>query len=150
VKFGRADHPREASFDLTPMIDVVFLLIIFFTLTSTFSNVALSPIDLPREKGEGQEGSPSPFTLVLNVSREGSVSVDGREYRPEELSRLLADEAVRAGGPDNLDVLVRGDRLVPASRLDPVVGVLSAAGVRRWKLATAGGGPAPTTREGGR
>lgn len=143
MKLARQQHAREASFDLTPMIDVVFLLIIFFTLTSQFSNVSLKPLDLPQELGEKAPQTPSPFTLVLSVSRDGIVTLDDTAYDPAALAPIIANEVRRAGGADALEVVMRGDRMLPASKLEPLINVLSAAGVRKWKLATSGEAAAP-------
>ncbi|MBL0927768.1 MAG: biopolymer transporter ExbD [Phycisphaerales bacterium] len=140
MKFSRADHPREASFDLTPMIDVVFLLIIFFTLTSHFSNISLAPVKLPVERGDPARAV-APRSLILTVSREGAIDLAGRTVGPAELISTIAAETVRAGGSDQIDVIVRADRSTPAARLDPVVSALASSGVRHWKLATSGSAP---------
>lgn len=141
MKLRGSKSAHEATFDLTPMIDVVLLLIIFFTLTSQFSHVSLAPMDLPDERGEEQQNTDTPFLIVVDVARDGALTIDGDEYNPDGVRNLVAAAAEQAGAADQLEVIVRGDRLVTAAQLDPLVHALAEAGVTTWKLATTGSGP---------
>lgn len=125
--FARANRPKEASFDLTPMIDVVLLLIIFFMLTSQFAQSHMRPMDLPREGGQGQPDW-SPASVVLDMDRAGTITVLGRAVGDEELRAM-----VTAPGTS---VVVRADQAGPASNLNRLAERLVAWNVRDWKLAT--------------
>jgi biopolymer transport protein ExbD len=137
VRLGRAQHASEASFDLTPMIDVVFLLIIFFTLTAQFSAISLAPLDLPKERGE-EHGAKKPLTMYVDVKANGSLSAGGVPMSLSDLGRDIARHVQTAGTAEGLDLIVRAERSTPAVEIDRVVTVLSNAGVRKWKLATSG------------
>lgn len=133
-------HPpapsEEASFDLTPMIDVVLLLIIFFMLTSQFNRAEQAPIDLPPEEGDGapEQGDKS---IILDLSRTGRLSVRGDEQIPEDLALRLASEAAARGeSPDTIDILLRADESAPARELARVCAALASAGIRSVRLAT--------------
>jgi biopolymer transport protein ExbD len=137
MKFGRARIPEEATFDLTPMIDVILLLIIFFTLTAQFAKTQQSPMDLPKEKGE-KEKAVAPASLVIDLSRQGEFSVLGTRTELASLVKMVQGEVLRLGA--GLDLVIRADRLCPAAHLNRLAEALAAAGVRDWKLATAGEG----------
>jgi biopolymer transport protein ExbD len=129
--------PLHATFDLTPMIDVVLLLIIFFTLTAQFARTQQAPMDLPREKGEkGAEEKPA--ALVIDLNQDGRLSVLGTETDLPNLTRMVEGEVIRMG--ENLDLTIRAHRECPASHLNRLAEALASVGVRNWKLATAGEG----------
>jgi len=134
---GDSGHLRQASFDLTPMIDVVLLLMVFFCLTSQFTEPQGTQMDLPRARGEAAR-SQAAASLVIDLEADGTITVMGRR---SDLSRLRAKlpEQVSGGrsGSGSLDVLVRADRACRTADLDGLLRVLAESGVRHWKLATA-------------
>ncbi|MEM1185568.1 MAG: biopolymer transporter ExbD [Planctomycetota bacterium] len=127
------------AFDMTPMIDVVLQLIIFFMFTSQFGQVTRSEVDLPEERGEGETTlRPS---LVIDITAEGAFLVEARPMDIDRVTRLAAAEVERAGGrADAIDILVRADKDTPAARLNELALRLSEVGVRRWRLGTSGVG----------
>ncbi|MFO0832808.1 MAG: biopolymer transporter ExbD [Phycisphaerales bacterium] len=136
-------HKKEATFDLTPMIDVILLLIVFFTMTSQFSKSNRSAMDLPREKGE-PAAAHAPNSMVIDVSRDGAISVEGTRYDVQWLAQALARAAKASpSGASGVDVTVRADRQCRTGSLDGVLAALKVAGISRWKLAASG-------EEGGR
>ncbi len=92
------DDAAEASFDLTPMIDVIFLLIIFFMLSSQFASTEARPVDLPREPGMETVASEAEAKLLIDVSRDGAYSVMGEPVTLEALSRMAAPRPTASGG----------------------------------------------------
>src|SRR5262245_41781916 len=133
MRFGRPRIPLHASFDLTPMIDVVLLLIIFFTLTSQFARTQQRPMDLPREKGE-KAPSDKPTSLVIDLDKDGTLSVLGMTTDLPRLTRMVEGEVLRVG--EGLDVTVRAHRECPAAQLNKLANALVGVNVRNWKLAT--------------
>jgi biopolymer transport protein ExbD len=121
--------------DLTPMIDVVLQLIIFFMLTSSFGDLRRTEIDLPREPGE-QAGARREPALIIDITGDGRTLVDSREVSITELERLARSGLAGAGDAEPFDVLIRPDRNAPAAHLDRVLNRLAATGVDRWKLGT--------------
>lgn len=146
--------------DLTAMIDVVLLLIIFFVLGTEFAPMLRTPVELPREKGALGEGGPA--VLLVDVTSEGKYKYAGEEIAIDRLMQIVSREAkrARAAGPATgggepatkastprspgrgLDVLVRADRKCSARHLNLLAASLAASGVNDWKLAVsaAGGG----------
>lgn len=147
---------EEASFDLTPMIDVVMLLIVFFTLTSQFSRSEQAPLDLPSQRGDTSRDKAS-SAVYLDMDRLGRLSTLGQPVDLPSLASQIAAQAGNrsAGGSPGagdakpsrhtpIEVVVRADRLCPSMHLSRVAEELSRAGVVRWRLATSNeGGPAP-------
>jgi biopolymer transport protein ExbD len=125
------------TFDMTPMIDVVLQLIIFFMFTSQFGQVTRSEVELPRERGEEEEAAADRPTLVIDISSEGVFLVEARPMPLERVVGLVGAEVARSGGrADRVDLLIRADRRATATRLNQLANALSEIGVRRWSLGT--------------
>lgn len=127
---------RPLGFDMTPMIDVVLQLIIFFLVTSQLSQVMRSPIDLPEEPGDERQVA-RPGSVVIDVTGGGLYLIEGEVRTLEDVVRLVGLEqqhAEASGQP--LDLLIRADRAGPAVHLNGLATRLASVGVRRWKLGT--------------
>jgi biopolymer transport protein ExbD len=137
VRVGHRRHrTREAGIDLTPMMDMVFLLIIFFMTSARFSQLTRAEVQLPLERGERQQ-APQEAGVVVNITRSGDLEVFGRTVTDIELSGIVRQETVRkAHSGEPARFLIRADRDVLAKRLNDVVVVLSSAGVDSARLAT--------------
>ena len=112
----------EMALNLTSLIDVVFLLLIFFMVATTF----LDPereigIELPEASSAEVRGE-VPDEIVINVGREGQLSVGGRSLDRAGLDAELLRVARTA--PET-PVTIRGDRLV---HHEDIVGVMDACG----------------------
>jgi len=143
MKFGPRDRSRIHAFDLTPMIDVVLQLIIFFLFTTHLGELTRTKIDLPREPGEEQTERPPP-TFVVDIDDQGRYLMQSHPVSLEELASIVNAEIARAGA-DNVSVQVRPDRLSRARDMNALTRRLAEIGVSRWSLATlpdaAGGTP---------
>jgi biopolymer transport protein ExbD len=128
-------RPAEASFDLTPMIDVVMLLIVFFTLTSQFRDVVPTRVDLPRERGQ-EPAEAAPATVSLELRRDGTLASNGRNVRLEEVLEHLTGEG-HAARAARSELVLRADRMCPVGEVNRVTRALANAGVRRLKVVTA-------------
>jgi len=136
VKFrSLADRPRVAPIDLTPMVDMVFLLIIFFLTTSSFIEKTKADVELPEQKGEAvqevRRGS-----VIINVTRNGTFVIAGEYLSLDQIGRRIDAEAGAGKAVDDLDVVIRVDRLAPLERLNALAQLLSGVGVKRWRLST--------------
>src|ERR1043166_2169258 len=137
MRLGRPRLQHHASFDLTPLIDVVLLLIIFFPLTAQFARTQQAPMDLPKEKGE-KAPEQKPAALVIDLNKDGQLSVLGMNTALPDLTRMVEGEVLRNG--EGLDITVRAHRECPAAHLNRLAESLASVGVRNWTLATAGEG----------
>ncbi len=78
---------NEINVELTPLIDVVFLLLIFFMVSSTFIRESQVKIDLPEASGEVREEQSQ--VVEITVDRRGEYAVNGRILVNAELTTLL-------------------------------------------------------------
>lgn len=145
-RFGRISDRSlpEAGFDLTSMIDVVLLLIIFFMASAQFAKTMRSPVDLPKEKGD-QLVQRVEQTIFIDVRPDGTYLLMGEEVKLERLVQLVVSDLKRReldqGG--SIEVVVRADKLALGRHLNALAGAMTVAGVRDWKLAVSSeGGPA--------
>ncbi len=138
MRFGkraRADHVR--SIEITPMIDVVFLLIIFFMTTARFAQDTRAQLDLPREKGEQNE-TREEAGLTINITAEGAIIVGSDTMTLDELEDLVMEEVAGIRGRDavQLKLMIRADRNADSTRLNRIVTRLQRIGVGAARLAT--------------
>ena len=99
---GPAD---DAPVNLTPLIDMVFLLLVFFLASTTFAKDEVE-MDLTLPEATSGEASDDGHLMVINVKRDGTLTVDGRSMTIEGLRQRL--RAVAARNRDQ-EVLIRGD-----------------------------------------
>ncbi len=119
------------------MIDVVFLLIIFFMTTAQVAQLTHTEIDLPAERGE-QQSTPDEAGLVINITSSGEIIVASRTVDLVELEGIVRGELRKdpLRPADQLKLLLRADRAAAAAQLNRVVGLLESLGVGAARLAT--------------
>jgi biopolymer transport protein ExbD len=84
-------HKRKAAINIISLVDIVFLLLIFFTVTATFMDNPSITIDLPQggEKKEKKMGEPTPMTIT--ISKNGEFFFNDQLVRMDDLNKLLKD-----------------------------------------------------------
>ena len=129
--------PRKSrlKLDMTPMIDVVLQLIIFFMYTSTFSEMVRSPVQLPEEPGEQSEMF-NTDAIVVDVRADGTMLVQGVVLTLEEIRKIVGGELIRGGEGAHLEIVLRPDRDAPSSHINAIASELAGLGVRDWRIAT--------------
>ena len=106
-------------FNITPLIDIVFLLVIFFLVASHFaSNEAADPVDLPFATQTIDEEEPLHRTMIT-VRSDGTLLVGGREVTLDEIETMLAEGA--AEHPDTYAVQIRADREASYADVEPLL-----------------------------
>ena len=126
---GQTSSRRGASVvDLTPLIDVVFQLLIFFLLTSNYvsSRSPSMDVDLPESSLRSTARKLEDFTIAIKPT--GAIYVDdGERVSLEELAVRLTRAANK--NPETV-VLIRGDQSVPYGRVVKVMTLAKIAGLR--------------------
>ena len=126
---------RSVAIDMTPMIDIVFQLLIFFLVTAQMAEQTRAKLSLPQEEGE-RSTERAQAGLTINLLADGSIVVNDAVVSLDGLEALI-DEAIDvAGGADKLRPLVRADRDCDSARLNEVFTRLSARGLPAIRLAT--------------
>lgn len=119
--------------EMTPFIDVVFLLLIFFLVATTFQRAERQlQIALPIAAAAGPLSS-ALREIVINVNAQGQLFVSSRPVSTDEL-RALVEQAV--SGNANQKVTVRGDRHAAYGHIVKALDVCKAAGVQEPYLDT--------------
>ena len=122
-----------ASIDLTPIIDMVFLLLIFFLVATTFQQTEREmQIALPTASA-AQPISVALRELIINVDGQGRIVVSGRTLDSEALASLVRNAV--AANP-NQKVTVRGDRSVAYAHVVHVLDICKGAGIQEPYLDT--------------
>jgi biopolymer transport protein ExbD len=121
------------GFNMTPMIDVVFQLIIFFLLSSHLAKQE-TQLALPLPKADsGQQDRGDRPRVTISVLADGTLLVANRSITPDEVTEILRQRRNVHG--DDLEVRIRSDRGVPYSRVEPVMLGCARAGI--WNVALA-------------
>lgn len=132
----RCEDPEatdDQSLNLAPMIDVVFLLLIFFMVATTFATIEeRMDLDLPQAES-GTEAEEVPDELVLDVTESGEIFVDGRAIGESELAELMQRTARKDPATP---VTVRGDRSLDYGRIVEVLDMARVAGLVNAGLST--------------
>ncbi len=121
----------ELGVNMTPMIDVVFLLIIFFLVSSHLARQE-TQLQLPlptADSGETALEQDRP-RVTINVLGDGSLMLAGSRVEPVKLQLRLLERMERSGG--DLEVRIRGDRDVPYGNVEPIM--LACARVGIWNV----------------
>ncbi len=123
----------SATLEMTPLIDMVFLLLIFFLVATTFHQTEREmQIALPHAAFAGPI-STALREIIINVDADGNIIVSGRTIEADEL-RILIEEAV-AANPEQ-KVTVRGDRATPYANVVRVLDICKGGGVQEPYLDT--------------
>ena len=118
------------ALDMTPMIDVVFQLIIFFVVTFKMTDNINREIVLE----DGRHGpivkEMPPTTLIIEIDRRGTISINNGRMNEQMLAKILKNRVNRIG--NEFPLLIRADRRTKHEKVRRVMDACSAAGI--WKL----------------
>jgi biopolymer transport protein ExbD len=125
---------NDVGFNMTPMIDVVFQLIIFFLLSSHLAKQEKQlPLPLPAARSGFVEAADSRPRLTVNVLADGTLLVANQPIQAGDLVGLLRERRTAHG--EELEVRIRADRGVLYRRVEPVLIACVQAGI--WNVAYA-------------
>ena len=134
----RQDTNSEVTFDVTPMIDIVFLLIIFFLVSSHLARQeARLQLELP-EAGSGDlitaDGKRQIYVNLRGDQRRGTILVHGRVVTATELERRLSK--IRASETRPLQIVLRGEQGLPYRFVSPALKAAQRAKISDVSIAT--------------
>ncbi len=121
-----------SEINVTPMVDVMLVLLIIFMVSAPLLTVGV-PIDLPQSQAKSLEQDKAPLTISVNDK--GKIYLQESEIDAEGLIPKLEAIAQARGGND-ARIYVRGDKNVSYGAMMNVMGRLSAAGFHRVALVT--------------
>lgn len=133
MNFRRKSRGRPAALQMTALMDIVFLLLCFFVTSSVFSQWETEvSIALPTAKSSTVPGR-MPGEIILNLSKDGRISVNGQKLTPADVTARLARIAKLYPGQP---VVIRADRTASYESLMSVIDACRAADVWNFSLAT--------------
>ena len=131
-KRGRHRQRVMSEINVTPMVDVMLVLLIIFMVSAPLLTVGV-PIDLPQSQAKSLDQDKEPLTL--SVTDAGKVFLQNAEIDINDMIPKLQAVAQARGGND-ARVYVRGDKKVDYGTMMKVMGRLSSAGFHRVALVT--------------
>ena len=128
-------RPRQPGirFNITPLIDIVFLLIVFFlAATHLTQNEKLEAVELPEASQNESEPDEAPRRMIITITLDEKLHLRSNEISLEELeAQLLSlDENKR----QEMEIRIRGDRRIPYRIVDPVLISCARAGISNVKF----------------
>ncbi len=129
-----SSEPELGIPNMMPLIDVVFLLLIFFLMASRFEQEERKEKFVPVVLPEVAEAQPLAMTqeLVINITAEGKYVIAQKEYREDQLAALL--ERTRKNNPHQ-SVLIRGDGRAAWKYGVRVMGLCNKAKIDNYRVA---------------
>lgn len=134
MRLHRPKRKHGCEINITPLIDIVFLLIIFSMVISQFQKIEVENLEVPEARKAEQARASSPGRIVINVDRDGRIFVSHRSLTMAGLGELLSAET-RHRQPEDLTVLVRADRRTPWRNVGRVLGACAARKISQVKIA---------------
>lgn len=126
----RQRQPRS-TIDLTSMVDVVFLLVIFFMVSTTFITVETGlPVDLPDAQTSVAEPTDLP---TVTIDKDLNIFFAGEAVTEDTLASIVQQELAASG---YTTVVLRADRSVPHGTAVMVMDLIKQAGAKRIAIAT--------------
>ena len=122
----------EEPYNLVPLTDMVFNLLIFFMCATTFAQAEKDlSVKLPDAAVSFQPLSAPPKQLIINVREDGKAIVSAQPYDGSTLAALVADAVKR---DPNISVTVRADERATVKHFSTVAAICRNAGVREARL----------------
>ena len=115
----------EGRMDLTPLIDCVFLLLIFFMLTTAFIHARGLDVDLPTASQTAEQQERKDINIIID--RSGRIRIGGEDVLPEDLKVRIKRAVVECR---NDNIIIQADREVEEQRVVDVVDAAKAVGVK--------------------
>ncbi|MCF7971895.1 MAG: biopolymer transporter ExbD [Methylococcaceae bacterium] len=129
---NKKKQPLEVS--LTPMIDVVFLLLIFFMVTTTFSKETSIKIQLPQAEGQAIEADTKVLTLTIDKS--GQFFINDRALQDKSLATLNSELNTAFGMNKQMPLVINADANAPVQAAISVLDVANHIGFRNISFTT--------------
>lgn len=133
MRLTKRKRPTRPNIDITPMIDVVFLLLIFFITVSQISKAQNDPVQLPKLSGTADQ---QPTTLTINIREGGELVVDGTVFTESALVGVII-RSLAAVDEDatRVRVVIRADQRALSGAVNRVVTALGRMDITRIRMA---------------
>ncbi len=133
MKFKRSIR-GELSINITPLIDVVFLLLIFFMVTTTFSRETRLLVNLPEANAELVESQSAQIEII--VAREGSYVINGSPLVDNRFETLIRGLELESEGDRDLSIILIADAEATHQSVVTAMDAIGQSGFSRLNIAT--------------
>ena len=130
----RRSRSEEPDVNLTPLIDVVFILLLFFMVSTTFQRESEINIELPEASAEPVEERDE--TLEIVIDAEGHYFIDEQQVVNTELETLKQAIQKFLGERSEIPVVIRADRQTPYESVVRAMDATAQLGLLQMSLAT--------------
>jgi biopolymer transport protein ExbD len=120
---------RTANIDIGPLLDMVFILLIFFVVTSTFTRETGVEVSKPQARSASQLEKEN---ILIAITREGTIHINERQVDMAGLKDVLADIMVKNS---DREVVLVSDKAAMTGTLVHVIDVCNLAGVKKVSVA---------------
>jgi biopolymer transport protein ExbD len=128
MKAPKSTRSRGLGFNMTPMIDITFLLVIFFLVASHWSRQEVDlAVNLPSARSGREPLDDQTPRVTVNVAADGTTMLGAQIVEREELAARLRVENAKHDG--RLEVRLRADRETPFASIEPVLKTCADAGI---------------------
>ncbi len=143
MKIASVTRSRSLRFAITPMIDVVFLLIIFFLVTAHFvKSETHATVELPVAHAANRLEESEANRLVITITADGNYSVMGRMVSwPELEAIILSHEQGKGTGQTEREIRIRGDQVVKYQLVKPILIASAQAKISKISFSVMRAGP---------
>ncbi len=132
LKSARPASDASPSINLTPMLDAVFLILIFFLLTSIIAAKPVIKLDLPQS--ESSQALPIKNQVQVVIQKDGTIEIDERPVSLNELEGMLQQ---KMGGNTEEKLLISADKAAPFGQFIKVLDVVKRLNIDNLEILTA-------------
>ncbi|MES1974192.1 MAG: protein TolR [Pseudomonadota bacterium] len=132
---GRGRRAPMADINVTPLVDVMLVLLIIFMVTAPLLTAGV-PVNLPDSRAKPLEQDQKPIQISMEAG--GKIFIDQDEVTQAILPDVLAQLAAKAPGGQPPQIFLRADKSLDYGRVMRVMGELNHAGLNRVALLTVG------------
>ena len=133
MKFNSTSPVEEVNINLTPLIDVVFLLLIFFMVSTTFDTTSQLKIRLPEASQNETPKEKAPLNLMIDAK--GQFFLNARELSSQK-SEALSFALQRVLDGSDRPIVIQSDAESPVQSLVTAMDVVSRLGLTQVSIAT--------------
>ncbi|MHB8202258.1 MAG: protein TolR [Desulfomonilaceae bacterium] len=129
---NRSNRAPMADINVTPLVDVMLVLLIIFMVTAPMLQEGVS-VELPAAKGEPIEKAQQRDEVIISVSGAGSIYVNDKAVTEDQLATVVLDATK---DKPNRDVFLRADKTVPYGVVVRIMASLKTAGIANLGMIT--------------
>lgn len=134
MRFRNQTVEDDSGVNLTPLIDVVFLLLIFFMVSTTFDTTSELKIDLPEASAQKKTSQKNPITVLIDPR--GFYYINGKRLKNTNAELLLLELHRVVGSDKDTPVVIQSDANSPVQSLVTALDIVGQMDMTHLSIAT--------------